>query len=83
MTSDDFMKEAIKEAQLALGEDNWPIGCVIELDVKIIARGHNLVYPAKDRFEHTEMLTSRDVNDTLNSRPNEATIYREPQLHWK
>jgi len=39
-----FMKEALKESEVALKEGNWPIGCVIELDGKIIARAHNQVY---------------------------------------
>jgi tRNA(adenine34) deaminase len=41
MDDENFMKEALKEAEVALKEGNWPIGCVIELDGKIIARTHN------------------------------------------
>ncbi len=48
MDDENFMKEALKEAELALSEGNWPIGCVIVLDEKIIARTHNLVYSTKD-----------------------------------
>lgn len=75
MTEELLMKEAIKEASLALNEGNWPIGCVIELDGKIIARGHNRVYSAKDRFGHAEMIALRETNDILNEHPNEATLY--------
>lgn len=75
MTEKMFMKEAIEEARKALNEGNWPIGCVIELDGKIIARGHNLVYSNKDRFGHAEMIALRDVNSILNERPNEAVLY--------
>mgnify|MGYP001604725335 CR=1 FL=1 len=31
MNDEDFMNEALKEAEIALSEGNWPIGCVIEL----------------------------------------------------
>jgi len=75
MTDQNFMEEAIKEARLALDEGNWPIGCVIELDGKIIARGHNLVYSTKNRFGHAEMLALHKANDILNDRPNEAVLY--------
>lgn len=75
MTEEILMKEAIKEARLALDEGNWPIGCVIELDGKIITRGRNRVYSAKDRFGHAEMLALREANDILNERPNEVTLY--------
>lgn len=51
-----FMKEAIKESEVALKEGNWPIGCVIELDGKIIARAHNQVYTFNDKTAHAEML---------------------------
>jgi tRNA(adenine34) deaminase len=75
MTKEMLMEEAIKEARLALSEGNWPIGCVIELDGEIIARGRNRVYSAKDRFGHAEMIALHDINDILNERPNEATLY--------
>ena len=37
----EFMREALKEAELAKLEDEVPIGCVIVKDDQIIARGHN------------------------------------------
>ena len=42
MTDDEkFMKQAIKQAVKAKELDEVPIGCVIVLDEKIIARGYN------------------------------------------
>lgn len=75
MTKAEFMKEAIKEALLALDGGNWPIGCVIELDGEIIARAHNQVYSTGNRFGHAEMLALQQANNLLNKRPNEATLY--------
>jgi len=75
MTEQACMREALKEAKLALGSGNWPIGCVIELNGKIIARGHNLVYSDKNRFGHAEMLALQQANDILSKYPNEVTLY--------
>ena len=36
-----FMREALKEAEIALEHDEIPIGCVIVKDGQIIGRGHN------------------------------------------
>lgn len=40
MNHEYFMREAIKEAEVALEKGNWPIGCVIELGGEIIVRAH-------------------------------------------
>ena len=36
-----YMKEALKQAKKAYAIDEVPIGCVIEYEGKIIARGYN------------------------------------------
>lgn len=75
MDDEHFMKEALKEAELALKEGNWPIGCVIELDGKIIAHTHNQVYTKKDRMAHAEMLAIKQVQDVLRNNDKKATLY--------
>ncbi|MCG8576255.1 MAG: nucleoside deaminase [Flavobacteriales bacterium] len=50
-----FMKEALKEAQLAAEKDEIPVGAVIVLEQKIIARAHNLTERLKDVTAHAEM----------------------------
>ncbi|VVB79231.1 tRNA-specific adenosine deaminase [uncultured archaeon] len=75
MEDEKFMKEAIKEAEIALREGNWPIGCVIELEGKIIARAHNQVDSKKDKLAHAEMLAIKQVQDILLENKNKATLY--------
>lgn len=50
-----FMKEAFKEAQLALAEDEIPIGAVVVCKGQIIGRGHNLTERLTDVSAHAEM----------------------------
>jgi tRNA(adenine34) deaminase len=54
-TDDHFMREALKEAQLAFDKKEVPIGAVIVAKNKIIARGHNLTQTLNDVTAHAEM----------------------------
>ena len=59
MTDADFMREALAEAQLAAGAGEMPVGCVIALDGKIIARAHNECEARRDATAHAELLAIR------------------------
>ncbi len=50
-----FMLEAYKEAELAFNEDEVPVGAVIVVDNKIIARGHNTRERERSPTAHAEM----------------------------
>ena len=50
-----FMRVALQEAYSALEENEVPIGCVIVLNNKIIAKGHNLTERLNDVTAHAEM----------------------------
>ena len=50
-----FMQVALQEAYSALDENEVPIGCVIVLNNKIIAKGHNLTERLNDVTAHAEM----------------------------
>src|SRR3569833_774652 len=52
---DFFMNEALKEAKLALDEDEIPIGAIVDSKGKIIGRGHNLTERLNDVSAHAEM----------------------------
>ncbi|MDD2785381.1 MAG: nucleoside deaminase [Patescibacteria group bacterium] len=75
MTDESFMKEALTEASASLQNGDWPIGCVIVLDDKIIAKTHNQVYSTKDKLAHAEMLALKEAQDILRDSPGEATLY--------
>ncbi len=51
-----FMKEAMKQAELALRKDEVPIGAVIVAGQTIIARAHNMTEALQDVTAHAEML---------------------------
>jgi len=52
---DFFMKEALKEAHLALGADEVPVGAVLVNNGRIIGKGHNLTERLNDVTAHAEM----------------------------
>lgn len=51
-----FMNEAIKEAIKAKKKGEVPIGCVIAVDGKIIARGHNMREKKQNALLHAEII---------------------------
>ena len=75
MNDEDYMRVALEEAEIALKEGNWPIGCVITLDNKIISRGHNQVYTLKNKTAHAEMMTINKIPDLLFNKNIKAEIY--------
>jgi tRNA(adenine34) deaminase len=54
-TDEYFMKRALREAEMAFDKDEIPVGAVIVIDNKIIARGHNLTEMLVDVTAHAEM----------------------------
>lgn len=72
---EQFMREAIKEAALAIDEGNFPIGCVIVLDGKIIARAHNTGYTDHNRLAHAEIKALTIAKDILEQNRGRATLY--------
>ena len=50
-----FMNKALQEAQIAFDKGEVPVGAVIVIDNKIIARAHNLTETLNDVTAHAEM----------------------------
>ena len=70
------MKAAIKEAQKALQADEVPIGAVIVVDGKIIARAHNLMEKTKLATAHAEILCINKASKKFKSwRIENAEMY--------
>lgn len=65
MSPEEFMLEALKEAETALSIGEVPIGALIEKDGIIIGRGHNMTETAKDPTAHAEMLAIREAAQKL------------------
>lgn len=50
-----FMKMALQEAEVAKELDEVPIGCIVVMNNRVIARGHNLTEQLNDVTAHAEM----------------------------
>lgn len=71
-----FMQEALKEAQKAYDADEVPVGAVVVMNNKIIARGHNQVELLNDATAHAEILAITSAFNLLGSKYlPEATLY--------
>jgi len=76
MTDEYFMMQAIKEARKAFDEGEIPIGAVVVLNNKIIARGHNMTERLNDPTAHAEMIALTSAFSTLGGKYLiEAAIY--------
>ena len=76
LSDEDFMREALKEAQKAFEEDEVPIGAVIVRNGEILAKAHNLREKLNDPTAHAELIAIRLAADKLNSwRLLDTTIY--------
>ncbi len=54
-TDEYFMKKALLEAEIAFEKGEIPVGAVIVIDNKVIARSHNLTELLHDVTAHAEM----------------------------
>ena len=71
-----YMKLALAEAEKAFAEDEVPVGAVIVLNNRIIARGYNQVEKLKDCTAHAEVIALTSAFNYLGSKYlPEATIY--------
>ena len=72
----DFMKEAIKMAKKALDDNEVPIGAVIVVDNKIIAKGYNQREKSQNATKHAEIIAIEKACKKLGSwRLDNAEIY--------
>ncbi|MEO6813723.1 MAG: nucleoside deaminase [Ginsengibacter sp.] len=75
-TDEHFMLQALKEAHKALEAGEVPIGCVIVMQNKIMARGYNQVEMLKDSTAHAEIIALTSAFSYLGSKYlPDATLY--------
>ena len=71
-----YMKEALKEAKKAYNAGEVPIGSIIVLNDKIIARAHNLKEKKNCATKHAEIIAVEKATKKINNwRLNDAIIY--------
>ena len=75
-THEYFMKEALKEAQLAFDRDEIPVGAVVVWKNRIIARAHNLTETLNDPTAHAEMQVITAATNAVGSKYlNDCMLY--------
>ena len=71
-----YMAEALKEAHLALEEDEIPIGAVIVCKGRIIGRGHNMTEMLHDPTAHAEMIAITAATEAVGGKYlGDSTLY--------
>lgn len=71
-----YMQQALKEAHRALEAQEVPIGAVVVMQDRIIARGHNQVETLTDATAHAEIIALTSAYNFLGSKYlPEATLY--------
>ncbi|MBQ2642835.1 MAG: tRNA adenosine(34) deaminase TadA [Eubacterium sp.] len=65
MTKEQYMMEAIKEAEKAAKIKDVPIGCVIVHDGKIIGRGYNRRNKDSNTLSHAEMIAIKKASKKM------------------
>jgi tRNA(adenine34) deaminase len=73
---DDFMREALEQARLALAAGEVPIGAVLVIDDRVVARGFNQPIGAIDPTAHAEVRVLREAARAVgNYRLTDAVVY--------
>ena len=76
MTDEYYMMQALKEAKKAFEDGEVPVGAVVVINEKIIARGQNMVEKLNDPTAHAEMIALTSAFNQLGAKYiPEATLY--------
>lgn len=75
-TDAKYMQEALREAHVAAGEDEVPIGAVVVCRGKIIAKGHNMTERLHDPTAHAEMIAITAACEAMGGKYlNDCSLY--------
>lgn len=76
MTDEYYMMQALKEAKKAFEDEEIPVGAVVVMNERVIARGHNMTERLNDPTAHAEMIALTSAFNLLGSKYlPQATIY--------
>lgn len=71
-----FMKQALREAQKAMDANEVPVGAVIVMEGRVIARGYNMVEKLTDVTAHAEMIALTSAFEYMGAKIlPDATLY--------
>ena len=75
-TDEDWMRQALREAQAAGAEGEVPVGAVIVCDGRVIGRGRNACEKLQDATAHAEMVALTAASQALGTwRLEDCTLY--------
>ncbi len=76
MTDEQYMQLALQEAQKAFDKDEVPVGAIVVLQNRIVAKAHNQVELLNDSTAHAEILALTTAYNFLGSKYlPDATLY--------
>ena len=76
MNDEEYMNQALKEAQKAFAAGEVPVGAMIVMNDRVVARAHNQVELLTDSTAHAEILALTAAYNALGTKYlPEATIY--------
>ena len=71
-----YMREALREAELALSEDEVPLGAVVVCKGRVISKGHNMTERLTDPSAHAEMIALTAATESLGGKYlKDCTLY--------
>lgn len=74
--NEKYMREALREAQAAIEEDEVPVGAVVVCRGRIIARGHNMTERLHDPTAHAEMIALTAATEAMGGKYlNDCILY--------
>lgn len=75
-SDEHWMRQALREAELAFQADEVPVGVVVVCNDRVIARGHNLTERLNDVTAHAEMQAiTAAANDLGGKYLKDCTLY--------
>ncbi len=75
-TDEYFMKKALQEAHIAFEAGEIPVGAIIVIQNRVIAKGHNLTELLNDVTAHAEMQTITAASNFLGGKYlKDCTLY--------